>query len=76
LKFKLERVGSSLEAVFEKNALDAIRERLIFSKSSKNSREVVSLMYPLMINNLVTGAMNQAATFGLPKVSFDLIKEA
>lgn len=76
LRFKFSRVGSSLEAVFDKNALDAIRERLIFSKSSKNSREVVSLMYPLMINNLVTGAMNMTATLGLPKVSFDLIKEA
>lgn len=76
LRFKLSRVGSSLDAVFEKNALDAVRERLIFAKSSKNSREVVSLMYPLMINNLVTGAMNMTATLGLPKVSFDLIKEA
>ena len=76
LRFKLNRVGSSLEAVFDKNALDAIRERLIFSKNNKNNREVVSLMYPLMINNLVTGAMNITATLGLPKVSFDLIKEA
>lgn len=76
LRFKFARVGSTLDAVFDKNALDAIRERLIFAKSSKNNREVVSLMYPLMINNLVTGAMNQAATFGLPKVSFNLIKEA
>jgi type II secretory pathway predicted ATPase ExeA len=76
LRFKFERVGSSLDAVFDKNALDAIRERLIFSKSSKNSREVVSLMYPLMINNLITGAMNEAARLGFPSVSFDLIKEA
>ena len=76
LKFKLARVGSSLDAVFEKGALDAIRERLIFTKPSKNNRETSSLMYPLMVNNLVTASMNMAAQLGLPKVSFDLIKEA
>lgn len=74
LRFKFTRVGSSLEAVFEKDATDAIRKRLIFTKSaSKNSRDTVSLMYPLMINNLVTGAMNEAAAMGFSKVNFDLI---
>jgi type II secretory pathway predicted ATPase ExeA len=76
LTFKFSRVGASLEAVFEKDALAAIRERLTFAKSSKNNHEQVSLLYPLMINNLVTKAMNLAATLGFAKVSFDLIKEA
>lgn len=77
LRFKFTRVGSSLDTIFDKDATDAIRKRLIFTKStSKNNHDTVSLMYPLMINNLVTGAMNEAAALGFPKVSFDLIKEA
>ena len=62
--------------MFEKDALDGIVSRLIFSKQGKNSRETVSLMYPLMVNNLVTASMNQAALLGFDKVSGDLIREA
>jgi len=76
LKFKFERVGKVLDDVFEAGALDGVRERLIFTKSSKSSRETVSLMYPLMVNNLITGSLNQAASLGFPKVSGDLIREA
>ena len=76
LRFKFSRIGSSLESVFEKDAMDAIRQRLIFKKASKSDRETVSLMYPLMINNLVTGAMNEAAKLGFDKVNFDLIMGA
>ena len=76
IKFKFSRVGVELDAVFEKDALDGIVSRLIFSKQGKNSRETVSLMYPLMVNNLVTASMNQAALLGFDKVSGDLIREA
>lgn len=76
LRFKFNRVGAELDSVFEKDALDGIRARLIFTKPSKNNRETVSLMYPLMVNNLVTGAMNEAAKLGIAKVCCDLIKEA
>jgi len=75
LKFKFERVGKGMDEVFEKDALDGVRDRLIFAKAGK-TRESVSLMYPLMINNLVTAAMNQAAQLGFPKISNDLILEA
>lgn len=76
LRFKFGRVGAELENVFEKDALDGIRARLIFAKASKASRETISLMYPLMVNNLVTAALNQAAQLGFAKVSGDLIREA
>lgn len=75
LRFKFKRVGSDAADVFEQDALDGIRSRLIFTKPSKN-RETISLMHPLMVNNLVTAALNQAATLGFAKVSADLIKEA
>lgn len=75
LRFKFDRIGKPLDEVFAKDAFDGIRSRLIFTKSSKQSRETVSLMYPLMINNLVTAALNAAATLGFPIVSADLIRE-
>lgn len=76
LRFKFARVGADLDSVLDKDALDGIRARLIFTRPGKNNRETVSLMYPLMVNNLVTGAMNEAAKLGFPKVIGDLIREA
>jgi type II secretory pathway predicted ATPase ExeA len=76
LRFKFERVGKTLDDVFEKDALDGIRGRLIYTKGDKSGRGTVSLMYPLMVNNLVAAALNQAAALGFPKVSAELIKEA
>ncbi len=75
LRFKFQRVGADLSALAEPDAMDAIRARLIFSKSSGKTRETVSLMYPLMINNLVTAALNQAAALGFEKLSAELIRE-
>ena len=76
LRFKFQRIGADLDAVLEKNAIDGIRERLIFTSPSKTNRETISLLYPLMVNNLVTAALNQAAQLGFPTVSGDLIREA
>ncbi|WP_026601671.1 AAA family ATPase [Methylomonas sp. 11b] len=75
LRFKFERVGADLAAIADPTALDAIRGRLIFSKSTTKTRETVSLMYPLMVNNLVTAAINQAALLGFDKLTADLIRE-
>jgi len=76
LQFKFKRIGTELAAIFDKDAIDGIRSRLIFSKATKSSQETISLMYPLMINNLVTAALNLAASLGQPRLNADLIKEA
>lgn len=75
VRFKFRRVGKELEELFESSALEAIRARLIFSKSTGKTRETISLMYPLMVNNLVTAALNQAAALGFEHVTDDLIRE-
>lgn len=75
LKFKFDRIGKPIDDVFDRDAYDGIRARLIFQKSAKNTRETVSLMYPLMVNNLVTAALNAAAQLGFSRLSADLIKE-
>lgn len=74
LRFKFKRVGVALDDVFEPNALDGIRSRLIFTKQGQ--AETHSLMYPLMVNNLVVASMNNAAALGFARVTADVVKEA
>lgn len=73
LTHKLERVGIKAEEIFADDAYDAIRERWI--KVDPVSRAVKSNLYPLIVNNTVTRALNRAAELGLPIVNGDLVKE-
>jgi type II secretory pathway predicted ATPase ExeA len=79
LKFKFDRLGKPMDEIFEKDAMDGVRKRLIVAEYNDKGRptgKTISLLFPLMINNLITGAMNQAASLGFAKVSADLIREA
>jgi type II secretory pathway predicted ATPase ExeA len=77
--FKFKRVGKELSEVFEPNALDAVRTRLIDHgtaiKDGKRHTYSFSILYPLAVNNLISGALNLAAELGAPKVNADLVKE-
>lgn len=73
LRFKFGRIGAAVDAIFEPGAMDAIRARLM--KAATRDREAVNMTYPLMINNLVTAAMNEVAVLGLEKISADQFKE-
>lgn len=81
LKFKFERVGSSLDKVFEAGAIDALRAKLTFNQPvatrgrAYSSHATTSLLYPLAVANVVTAAMNMAASIGAPMVSSDVLKE-
>lgn len=70
---KLERIGVKAEAVFAEDAFAAIRER--WTKVDPASRALKNNLYPLIVNNTVTRAMNRAAELGLPLVTGDLVKE-
>ena len=76
MRFKFGRVNKPIDDIFEPSAFEGLRSRLIFAKSYKSGRETVSLLYPLMVNNLITAALNQAAALGFDKISAELIKEA
>ena len=39
------------------------------------SRALKNNLYPLIVNNTITRALNRAAELGLPIVSGDLVKE-
>lgn len=62
LSHRFSRAGSSLEAVMEANAVDAITNVL---------RDV----YPLALHNLLGRAINTAASLGAPKVTADMVRE-
>lgn len=71
LTLKFKRVGSTLPEVLDKDACDAIRSRLIKTRSGQTFNE----LYPLKVQNLVIKAMNRAAELGMPLISADLVKE-
>lgn len=73
LKHKFSRVGIAIDGLFSDDAYDAIRAR--WTKVDPNTREVKTNLYPLIVNNTATRAMNRAAELGLPLVTGDLIKE-
>jgi len=70
---KLERVGVKAEALFADDAYEAIRAR--WTKVDPASRALKNNLYPLIVNNTVTRALNRAAELGLPQVTGDLVKE-
>jgi len=72
LAFKFKRVGIGLDAIFEKDAFDAIRTRL--TRRSMDGK-VESHLYPLIVHNVCVKAMNQAVELGLPKVSAKLVEK-
>ncbi|RLM25345.1 hypothetical protein BIY29_07485 [Brenneria alni] len=72
LTFKVERTGKKLADVMDASAIDAIRARL--SNQTGGRKNVVSLLYPLAVSNLVIAAMNLAAEIGVPVVNADVVK--
>lgn len=73
LAHKFTRLGMRFEDVFAPDAVDAIRDR--WTLVDPHTRAVKTNLYPLIVNNTATKAMNRAAELGLPLVTGDLIKE-
>lgn len=73
LKHKFERAGTKVSEVLADDAYDALRARLIRVPRGGKASEAISLCYPLVVNNLVTRAMNAAALAGWTKVDANVI---
>ncbi len=73
LALKLRRIGKGLGELFSDDAFDALRERLTIRRRGTDIG--VSMLYPLVVNNAVTKALNLAAEIGAPKVSAEIVKE-
>lgn len=70
LTFKFNRIGTPISKVITTDAFEAIRKRLTRSDNGR----VISYMNPLMVNNLVTKALNLCAEIGEENVSAEIIK--
>jgi len=80
LRHKFARVDANFDSFFDISAVDEIRNRLRLSETdgTRASRTVrtKSLCYPLAVNNLVAGAMNEAVKIGASKITGELIAAA
>lgn len=70
---KLGRVGVKPADIFADDAFDAIRARLVRIPRGGGIKDAYSICYPLVVNNLVTRAMNAAAAVSFPRVTAQVI---
>lgn len=73
LRHKFARFELAYEKVFAPDAADAIRARLIHLPRGGSARDARSTCHPLVVNNLVSRAMNEAARVGYPVVDAQVI---
>ena len=74
LKFKFARVGKDIQDVLDESAIEAIAERLTVRSRTRVGVEINSLLYPLAVNNLVSAAMNEAASLLQERVTGDTVR--
>lgn len=73
LKHRCKAADRNLSDFIDESGIDAISTKLTRNVGRKNQHE--SLLYPLAVGNLITGAMNVAADLGVPVVTGDLVME-
>lgn len=69
---KLKRANVDPAAIIAPDAYEAIRAR--WTRIDSHSRREVSQLYPLIVNNTLTRALNHAAEIGAPLVTAELIR--
>ncbi|MER2545922.1 MAG: AAA family ATPase [Candidatus Accumulibacter phosphatis] len=77
LQHRFQAAGLDLSAIVEPAAVDALMQALTITQrygSSAAETQVISLTHPLVANNLLTAAINQAASLGAPRVTAGLVK--
>lgn len=72
LQHRSQSAGRELGEFIDESGLNAIAHRLGGSHKNKGAD---SLLYPLAVGNLLTGALNIASELGMPVVTGDLVKE-
>ncbi|MCY6411961.1 AAA family ATPase [Acinetobacter sp. VNH17] len=73
LQHRCKAADRKLSDFIDESGLDAICTKLTRNVGRKNQHE--SLLYPLAVGNLITGAMNVAAELGAPVITADLVME-
>lgn len=76
LQQRFKSVGLDLANIMDDDAIEAIRTRLSATVTHRDKTTTTySLLYPLLVQNLVTTAINTAAEYGLPKVTAEIIRK-
>ena len=70
LTHKLRRLDVAFEDVFAADAVGGLVARL--TRPSADGKQVMSLLYPLIVNNTVTAALNEAARLGQNRITADI----
>lgn len=73
LRVKLQDSPLTLDKLIDPSGIEAIARKLTVITSHGKQQKVISILYPLAINNLMTKAMNHCADLGLPIINADLI---
>lgn len=73
LRHKFGRFDLKYEDVFDADAADAIRARLVHVPRGGKVTDARSICHPLVVNNLVCRAMNAAARTAWPRVDAQVI---
>ncbi len=73
LAHRFSRAGADVHAVFEEEALTALRDRLMVARDAGGHG--VYMGYPLAISNYATAAMNMAAGLGERTVTADVVRQ-
>lgn len=73
LRHKFARMGLKYEDMFTEDACDALRARLVHIPRGGKASDAYSVCYPLVVNNMVSRAMNAAAEAGFEKVDAQVI---
>ena len=67
LRHRFQMVNKPLDEVMDATAIDALRIKLA-------GRGQYSVLYPLAVHNVVTAALNEAATLGIPHITADVVE--
>ena len=73
LQTRLKRVGKTVADLMDEAAVDAVRARLTVSGTRPGNVPMLSMVYPLAVNNFMTAALNTAASLGAPRLTRDVV---
>ena len=73
LRHKFERAGLAIDQLLDKDAVDAIRARLVVIPRGGSGKDGKSICYPQVVNNLMCRAFNGAARVSWPRVDAQVI---
>lgn len=74
LNLRIKTAGRKLPELIDESGVAAIANKLTTAPVRKGQLNR-SLLYPLAVGNLLTGALNLAASIGAPVIDADVIKE-